>query len=155
MSDLYDKSRIWAFDDLSLSDQAKAEEDGFEPRCRYTLDEPTEQVAVCPFCQRSAINDEREWVKICPHFVFLASGYNGYEFVLPAFADFFWAKVDRQSLDIDADEIAGMIAAKELTTNGDAEALGVVTEDFDFGIDNRLTFGFVSDEFLRGMTKKA
>lgn len=153
MSDLYDKTHVWAFDELSLAEQEAAVEDGFEPGCRYLRDEPSYQVATCPFCHRSAINDEREWVKICPHFVFLASGYNGYEFVLPAFADFFWANVDRHSLDIDEDEIADLVASRHLPANGEPETLGVVMDSFDIGIDNSLTFGFLPDDILKRMTQ--
>ena len=109
MSDFYDKRLIWSFDDLSQAEQKEASEKGFEAGKRYIKDGDYDEVAICPYCHKSTITVE-EWVALCPHFVFLESCYNGYEFILPDFAKFVMTDVAKTLLGYDEDQIADFIA---------------------------------------------
>jgi len=142
MGDLFDKSSIWAFDDLTPEEQAEAREQGFEPGCRYMTDDPQDQVAECPFCHRSTIYFD-EWFEICPHIVFIYSGYNGYDYVRPGFTESFWANADTSRMHLDQEEIDILRESGQLPPIDEVEAqLPVATQGFDVGIDNVMIYGF-------------
>ncbi len=153
MNDLFDKNKIWAFDDLTHEKQKEAEYEGFEPGRRYPVDiDPyNTPVAECPFCHRSAIDIE-DWLIVCPHFVLFSSCYNGIEYVREDFANALWKAADLQKLKklgIDQDLIDDLIEKNSVPHPEDLEALGIIQSDsFDFGIDNHVTYGFASDEFF-------